>query len=275
MKTSSGRRVKKRYLVARDGTIPKTSRTKKSKSGRKASKRKSSKGKTLRPQRTAARNARSIMSRITGTSTDGDDEVDSEGDSSNSESFSQDSSTQNSETERHLENVKLKSIKKEQESEGIVWSHELPKTQSDTLNRKRLVLKFSLRDSRKPAASEATRLNTGNQINVPDPSSGPSGAFDENKNDCTKDPGLTTADVELSEHDRIDLEDTRQSLNTEDHLEKFLGEKDNKIRWGEVKIRTSKRSRSGDLVPSDVPNGNRITAVNRYVKYRMNWNFYS
>ncbi|TYI19207.1 hypothetical protein ES332_A07G149200v1 [Gossypium tomentosum] len=263
LKTSSGRRVKKRYLVERDGTILKTSKTKKSKSGRKASKRKSSKGKTLRPQRTAARNARSIMSRITGTSTDGDDEVDSEGDSSNSESLSQDSSSSNSETERHLENVKLKSIKKEQKSEGVVWSHELPKSQSDTVNRKRLVLKFSLRDSRKPGASEATRLNTGNHINIPDPSSGSSGAFDENKNDRTKDPGLTTADVELSEHDRIDLEDTRQSLNTEDHLEKFVGEKDNKIRWGEVKVRTSKRSRSGDLLPSDVPNGNRIIAVNR------------
>ncbi|TYI63611.1 hypothetical protein E1A91_D09G030100v1 [Gossypium mustelinum] len=73
---------------------------------------------------------------------DGDDEVDSEGDSSNSESLSQDSSTSNSETERHLENVKLKSMKKEQESEGIVWSHELLKSQSDAVNRNRLVLKF-------------------------------------------------------------------------------------------------------------------------------------
>ncbi|GMJ01027.1 hypothetical protein like AT5G49430 [Hibiscus trionum] len=265
LKTSSRRRVKKRYLDGRDGTIPRNSRTKKSKSGRKTSKRKSSKGKTLRPQRAqrvAARNARSMMSRITGTSTDGDD-VDSEGDSSNSDS-SQDSSTQNSETERNLETVKLKSIEKEQESGGIVWSHELPKSQSDTVNRKRLVLKFSLRDSKKPGASEATRLNTCNQINILDPSSsGPPGAFDENRNDCTKDPGLTTADVELSEHDTIDLEDTMQTVNTEDHLDEFVGDKDNKIRWGEVKIRTSKRSRSGDLVPADVPYENRITALNR------------
>ncbi|KAK8636104.1 hypothetical protein V6N13_004814 [Hibiscus sabdariffa] len=266
LKTSSRRRVKKRHLEGRDGTIPRNNRTKKSKSGRKTSKRKSSKGKTLRPQRAqrvAARNARSMMSRITGTSTDGE-EVDSEGDSSNSDSVSQDSSTQNSETERSLETVKLKSVAKEQESEGIVWSHEPPKSQSDTVNRKRLVLKFSLRDSKKLGASEVTRLNTCNQINILDPSlSGPPGAFDENSNDCTKDPGLTTADVELSEHDRIDLEDTRQTVNNEEHLEKFVGDKDNKIRWGEVKIRTSKRSRSGDLVPADVPYENRITALNR------------
>ncbi|KAE8676675.1 protein PROLIFERA-like isoform X1 [Hibiscus syriacus] len=265
-KTSSRRRVKKRYLDERDGTIPRSSRTKKSKSGRKASKRKSSKAKTVRPQRAqrvAARNARSMMSRITVTSTDGD-EVDSVGDSLNSESVSQDSSSQNSETERNLETVKLKSIEKDQESEGIVWSHELPKSQSDTVNRKRLVLKFSLRDSRKPGASEATRLNTCNQINVPGPSlSGPSVAFDENINDCLKDPGLTTADVELSEHDRVDLEGTRQTVNTEDHLEKFVGDKDNKIRWEEVKIRTSKRSRSGDLVPTNVHYENRITSLNR------------
>ncbi|KAE8696992.1 protein PROLIFERA-like isoform X1 [Hibiscus syriacus] len=266
LKTSSRKRVKKRYLDERDGTIPRSSRSNKSKSGRKASKRKSSKGKTLRPQRAqrvAARNARSMMSRITVTSTDVD-EMDSEGDSSNSESVSKDSSSENSETERNLETVKLKFIEKDQESEDIVWSHELPKLQPDTVNRKRLVLKFSLRDSRNPGASEATRLNTCNQINILDPSlAGPSVTFDENINNYMKDPGLTTADVELSEHDRVDLEDPRQTVNTDDHLEKFVGDKDNKIRWGEVKIRTSKRSRSGDLVTIDVPYENRITALNR------------
>ncbi|XWS76643.1 hypothetical protein CRYUN_Cryun01aG0194900 [Craigia yunnanensis] len=262
LKTSSGRRVKKRYLDERDGSISGTSRIKKSKSGKKASKRKSSKGKSLRPQRVAARNARSMMSRITGTSTDGDDEVDSEGDSSNIESSSQDSSTENSEIERNLENEQLKSMNKEQESEDVVWSHELPKSQSNIVNRKRLVLKFSLRDSRKPDAPEASRVNSGNQINLLDHSPGPPGTFDENGNAYTKVTDIPTADVELSDHNRIDLEDTRQPINTEDHLEKFVGDKENKIRWGEVKIRTSKRSRSGDLVPTDVLNENRITAVN-------------
>ncbi|XVF72736.1 hypothetical protein PTKIN_Ptkin12aG0144300 [Pterospermum kingtungense] len=263
LKTSSVRRAKKRYLDERDGSTSGTSRTKKSKSVRKASKRKSSKGKSLRPQRVAARNARSMMSRITGTSTDGDDEVDSEGDSSSdSESLSHDSSTENSEFERNLDNVQLKPMKKEQESEDVVWSHELPEPQSNIVNRKRLVLKFSLRDSKKPDASEATGLNSSNQINLVDHSSGPPGTFDENGIVCTKDLGVPTADVELSDHNRIDLENTRQSINTEDHLEKFVGDEDNQIRWGEVKIRTSKRSRSGDLVPTDVLNENRITAVN-------------
>ncbi|XVF22103.1 hypothetical protein REPUB_Repub12eG0145000 [Reevesia pubescens] len=262
LKTSSGKRVKKRYLDVRDGSISRTSRSKKSKSGRKASKRKSSKGNSLRPQRLAACNARSMMSRINGTSTDGDDEVDSEGDSSNSESLSQDSSAESSEIHRNLENVQLKSMKKEQESEDVVWFHELPESQSHTVNRKRLVLKFSLRDSRKPDAPEATGLNSGNQINLLDHSSGPPGTFDENGNACIKDPGLPAADVELSDHNMIDLDDTRPSINTEDCLEKFVGDKENKMRWGEVKIRTSKRSRSGDLVPTDVPNENRITAVN-------------
>ncbi|XP_022770831.1 bromodomain and WD repeat-containing protein 3 isoform X2 [Durio zibethinus] len=259
LKTSSGRRVKKRYLDERDGYISGTRRTKKSKSGRKASKRKSSKGKPLRPQRVAARNARSMMSRITGTSTDGDDEVDSEGDSCNSESLSQDSSTENSEIERNLENVQLKSMKKEQESEDLVWLHKLPESQSNIVNRKRLVLKFSLRDSRKPDAP-ASRLNSGNQINLLDHSSGPPGNFDGNT--CSKDPGAPAADMELSDHNRIDLEDTSQSINTGDHLEKLVGDMENKIRWGEVKIQTSKHSSSGDLMPTDVLNENRISAVN-------------
>ncbi|KAE8662404.1 putative dimethyladenosine transferase [Hibiscus syriacus] len=82
--------------------LPRNVLQKMNRGGRKASKRKSSKGKTLRPPRVAAGNARSLMSRITGTSTDGD-EVDSEGYSSNTESVSQDSSTQNSETERKTE----------------------------------------------------------------------------------------------------------------------------------------------------------------------------
>ncbi|XVE73427.1 hypothetical protein DITRI_Ditri11bG0117100 [Diplodiscus trichospermus] len=259
LKTSSGRRVKKRYLDERDSSISGTSRTKKSKSGRKPSKRKSSKGKSTRPQRVAARNARSMMSRISGTSTDGDDEVDSEGDSSSGESLSQDSSTEKSEIERSLENVQLKSMKREQESKHIGGSHE---PQSNIVNRKRLVLKFSLRDSRKPDALEATRLNSGNRIKLLDHSSGTPGNFYENGNACTEDPCIPAADVELSDHSKIGLEETRQSINAEHHLEKLVGDSENKIRWGEVKIRTSKRSRSEDLVSTDVLNGSSITAIN-------------
>ncbi|XP_007051094.2 PREDICTED: bromodomain and WD repeat-containing protein 3 isoform X1 [Theobroma cacao] len=265
VKTSSGRRVKKRCLDEHDGSISGNNRTKNSKSGRKASKKKSSKSKSLRPQRVAAQNARSMMSRITGTSTDGEDEVDLEGDSSNSESFSEDSSIESSDIERNLESIQLMSMKKEQESEDVAWSHELPKSQSNVVNRKRLVLKFSLRDSKKPEAPEATRfLNSDNQINLLD-HSGPEGTFDENGNACIKHPGLSCADVELLDHDRIGLADTRQAINTGDYLEEFVGDKENKenkIRWGEVKIRTSMRSRSGDMMPTDVHNENRISTVN-------------
>ncbi|OMO82129.1 hypothetical protein COLO4_23236 [Corchorus olitorius] len=257
LKTSSGRRVKKRYLDERDGSISGTNRTKKSKSSRKASKRKSSKAKSLRPQRVAARNARSMMSRITGTSTDGEDEVDLVGDSSDSESLSQDSSSGSSDIERNLANVPLKSIKKE-DSEDVVWSHELSESQSNPVNRKRLVLKFSLRDSKKP---EAARLNGDNQINLLD-HSGHTGTFDENEI-ATKEPSLSSADVELSNHNRIDAAATRQATITEDYLEEFVGAKENKIRWGEVKIRTSKRSRSGDLLPTDVHSENKIAAVKK------------
>ncbi|KAK2649656.1 hypothetical protein Ddye_017145 [Dipteronia dyeriana] len=253
LKNWSGRRVKKRNLDERDGSVFGSNRTKKSKSIQKPSKRKSSKAKSLRPQRVAARNARTMFSRITGTSTGEDDSEESEYDSSNSDSVLQDSLIESREADRNLQNMQQKFRKGEQQaivdSEYMAKPTELHESQLTNGNRKRLVLKFSLRDLKKPLPVEDTGLNDDDQAKLVYPSSRPpEETTGERKIDVnSKDPGSSSADgidAELSRNqDIIDLTDVRQANGHDGHLEESA-DNENKIGWGEIKTGTSKHSSS-------------------------------
>ena len=279
MKTSSGRRVRKRNLDERDGSASGSNRTKKSKNSQKALKKKSSKAKLLRPQRVAARNARSMFSRITGTST-GEDDSDSEYNSSNSDTVLQDSHVQSKEDDRNLQNMQQQHKREEEqtivESEFMGKPLELLESQSDTGNRKRLVLKLSLRDHKKALSLEDTRVKGDDMAKLPQSSSGPPQGTTERKIDLSlKEPGSSSAsggiDVGLSQkHNRIVFADGSQDEKYDSQLEESAGGMENKTRWAEVKIRTSKRSSSSGVLPPpdanfDVHNDS-IGDVNRYVK---------
>lgn len=279
LKTSSGRRVRKRNLDERDGSASGSNRTKKSKNSQKALKKKSSKAKLLRPQRVAARNARSMFSRITGTST-GEDDSDSEYNSSNSDTVLQDSHVQSKEDDRNLQNMQQQHKREEEqtivESEFMGKPLELLESQSDTGNRKRLVLKLSLRDHKKALSLEDTRVKGDDMAKLPQSSSGPPQGTTERKIDLSlKEPGSSSAgsgiDVGLSQkHNRIVFADGSQDEKYDSQLEESAGDMENKTRWAEVKIRTSKRSSSsGVLLPPDANfdvHNDSIGDVNRCVK---------
>lgn len=279
LKTSSGRRVRKRNLDERDGSASGSNRTKKSKNSQKALKKKSSKAKLLRPQRVAARNARSMFSRITGTST-GEDDSDSEYNSSNSDTVLQDSHVQSKEDDRNLQNMQQQHKREEEqtivESEFMGKPLELLESQSDTGNRKRLVLKLSLRDHKKALSLEDTRVKGDDMAKLPQSSSGPPQGTTERKIDLSlKELGSSSAgggiDVGLSQkHNRIVFADGSQDEKYDSQLEESAGDMENKTRWAEVKIRTSKRSSSsGVLLPPDANfdvHNDSIGDVNRCVK---------
>lgn len=279
LKTSSGRRVRKRNLDERDGSASGSNRTKKSKNSQKALKKKSSKAKLLRPQRVAARNARSMFSRITGTST-GEDDSDSEYNSSNSDTVLQDSHVQSKEDDRNLQNMQQQHKREEEqtivESEFMGKPLEHLESQSDTGNRKRLVLKLSLRDHKKALSLEDTRVKGDDMAKLPQSSSGPPQGTTERKIDLSlKEPGSSSAgsgiDVGLSQkHNRIVFADGSQDEKYDSQLEESAGDMENKTRWAEVKIRTSKRSSSsGVLLPPDANfdvHNDSIGDVNRCVK---------
>lgn len=279
LKTSSGRRVRKRNLDECDGSASGSNRTKKSKNSHKVLKKKSSKAKFLRPQRVAARNARSMFSRITGTST-GEDDSDSEYNSSNSDTVLQDSPVQSKEDDRNLWSMQQQRKREEEqtivESEFMGKSLELPESQSDIRTRKRLVLKLSLRDHKKRPSLEDTRVNGDDMAKLLQSSSGLPQATTDRKIDLRlKEPGSSSAgggiDVGLSQkHNRIVFVDGSQAEKYDSQLEESAGDVENKTRWAEVKIRTSKcSSSSGVLLPTDSKfdvNNDSVGDINRYVK---------
>ncbi|KAF2304775.1 hypothetical protein GH714_037926 [Hevea brasiliensis] len=191
---SFGRHVKKRNLNERDGLISGSNGAKKLKNGRKVSKGKSSK--SSRPQRIAARNALNMFSRITGTSTDEDVEDESEDDTS--------------------------SIKPQ----------ELPDSQPNAGNRKKLVLKLSLRGSKKPVSPEDRMLNVKRQVNHMN--LGPWPLPETEINLSSKDPGSSSShwfDVDLSQNQNNHVTGIGNPEKVEDDMEGSSHDNGSKIRW--------------------------------------------
>ncbi|KAF3456326.1 hypothetical protein FNV43_RR00976 [Rhamnella rubrinervis] len=247
--TSSGRRVKRRNLDECDGNLIKN-RNRKSRNGRKASGRKSSTSKSLRPQRAAARNALTLFSKITGTSTDVEDEDCLEIDTSESESMLHDSNVESDGSDKYLQNEQRKHLKGKEisldESEDIVkpQGHEFHLNGG---NRKRLVLKLPLRDSNKNVAQENTTYKGDNQVDLVGSSSKvPQGTIEGNgnftKSLCSPEDAICST-VEKMGGVHLDKVSDQLSLSE--------GCKYVKISWGGARARTSKRLRLGEVTPSD------------------------
>ncbi|XP_048336119.2 uncharacterized protein LOC107406056 isoform X1 [Ziziphus jujuba] len=261
MVTSSGRRIKKRILDEPDGTVSGSTKSKKAKTGHKVLKRKSKKAKMSRPQRVAARNARSMLSQFTGTSTDGgdedEDEDDSEYDSSENESVQQDLNIQSNESDMSLQNMCQSQTRNEElslhESKDVA-KLPLSVTQSNVGNKLKLVLKLPRRDSKKQEPLEDTKTECDSQADFLNPISQTTAKEKRIDGSLSSSPSLfaDVSDVELSEyHNRTELTDAVPPENVVDHMEASAGKMENKIRWGEVKMRTSKRSRLGDCISVD------------------------
>lgn len=231
--TSSGRRVKRRNMDEYEGDTVRSSRSRKSKSGHKPPKKKSA-SKSLRPQRAAARNARNWISSFKGKSTDGEDEYESGGDCSESESTLQDSDIESDEYERSLQNRNKHSKGKEvylDETEEITRSLDVPESRVDAGSRKKLILKFSLKNPNKIDPPSNTTLTCSNMADVASSSS--------------------RSPKEVIETSQNLMRSERQFGNTDGHSDLTEVYTNGNIRWGGSRIRSSKRMRFGDTMPSD------------------------
>ncbi|KAG5240283.1 hypothetical protein IMY05_008G0088200 [Salix suchowensis] len=248
--TSSGRRVKRKNLDECDGNSIRSDRARKLRIGRKASKKKSSTSKALRPQRAAARNARSLFSKITGTATDGEDEDGSEGDLSETESGMQDSIIESDESNRSLHNEGKRNLKGKdilEESEDFAESCEPTESHMNTINRRRLVFKLPVRDSIKNVFPESGIHKCDNQVDLVGSSSKvPHEATEVNGiPTSSQDPGYFSGDAHCGR-----MDGGRRAQIDHYPLDLSEGYKKGDIRWGGVKARTSKRHRLGESISS-------------------------
>ncbi|KAL2507578.1 WD40/YVTN repeat-like-containing domain [Forsythia ovata] len=266
--TSSGRRLKKRISDEQDGTSSRSKRYRKSKNGgRTTSRRKSPKSKSLRPQRVAARNATNIFSQITTTSTDGEEEDGSAGDSSYSESSFEGSAIQRQVLIDNLHNKQRKYSDSEkissERSEDVVKPLKQPDSLSSVEKKKKLVLKFSLRDPKSPIYPENIRKQLNGKEDVAPSTSRPCGENPEKNQIYLRSGDLGSsstnmADKELSEkYNRSHLRETEELAKADNNLKASTGCDNASVSWGKFKVRTSKGVQLGDLVSSDA-NGARV-----------------
>lgn len=238
--TSSGRRVKKRNLEWSEVDTVGSNRSVKHRNGKK--KKKSSKSKGVRPRRKAARNALTLFSRITGASTDGEEEDYSSGSySSESESGGLDSLLQSEDSDESLQHEQTKLLKGKEivtmdRSEDAIMGQQ---ESSDILvkpgNRRRLILKLPFRDSNKQIPPEPVNHESPLEVQ-----------------DSRKDPmegqlnGASCSSVQIREREHV------EKAKAENCLDWTKGYTNGKIKWGGVKARSMKRPRiaeAASLVP--------------------------
>ncbi|XP_073135794.1 uncharacterized protein [Henckelia pumila] len=266
--TSSGRRVKKKILDEGDDSLIRNNRARKSKNGRKTSKKKSS-SKSSRPQRAAARNALNLFSRITGTSTDGDVK-DWDENSSESESTLQDSSFTTEESEASLQNEwdehsKGKEISLDP-SVDVDHPYPYPESHSNSVGKKRLIIKFPNRDASKvaPQQNNGLKIEDSQRALVVSSCRAPLGIDEMSRNySQDEDCGVCEADGDL-----------RKPAMTDNCLDYLGGCKDGSIRWGGVKARTSKRLKIGEILPAGLHAGSG-SALDQHVTAERIWNDHS
>ncbi|KAK3020599.1 hypothetical protein RJ639_046949, partial [Escallonia herrerae] len=228
--TSSGRRVKRRNTDMCDGGSSRSERRKRSRGDLKSFKRKA---KSLRPQRVAARNSFTLFSGISEACTDEEDEACSQGDTSESESSLDCLSILENQIDDNWESALQQYSKGEDDSEYVVKPPGQLETQTDREKKRRLVLKFSLCNSKKSMPLESTLLQLDTNADLA----------------CSSSKSYEEA-VELpSNHNKSKCRESEGFKRVEDDLETSEGYGEPKIRWGEVKVRTSKRIISGDLMP--------------------------
>ncbi|XP_059659393.1 uncharacterized protein LOC132306154 isoform X2 [Cornus florida] len=286
--TSSGRHVRRRNLDGNDGTSSGSKRTKKSNKGRKTLKGNSSKAKSLRSQRLSARNALNFVSHITEASSDEEDEGGLETDSSESELMVEDSNVQSHEHDINLQNVQEIYSKAEQASLDSEHTAKPPKfleSQTNVESRKRLVIKFSLHNSKKSVPSaENTQTQCHNQADLALSSrltlETPKKTWIKLSSEDSESSSPNAVDVELSANHNINNSCDGEHAKVEDQLEKSADYRHQKIRWGEVKIRSSKQMKSEDHMTTDGSTGfngsfdvhyGNTNDVNDYVKPGMGY----
>ncbi|KAG8063674.1 hypothetical protein GUJ93_ZPchr0003g16859 [Zizania palustris] len=237
--TSSGRRVKKRNFDERDGpTVSRPHRGRKSRNGRSSKQKKSPKSKGLRPQRRAARNALSFLSKI-GASTE-EDEDDSESSLSDSEL-----NTESTEAEQTAWNGQLRFGRESNshyDSEDVTQPSQFTETHGNTGSNRRLVLRIPRRDLKVQFTSENRKIECSTQDKEV--------AFAPNNDEAvetklTFEPGSSSVlKPELST-------DEVQTEISDPHDVSALHNNDT-IKWGEVKVRSSKRYKFGDSSVGEV-----------------------
>ncbi|XP_062108774.1 uncharacterized protein LOC133819520 [Humulus lupulus] len=251
--TSSGRRVKRRNFDESDGNPPRKNKTRKLKSGRKGSRKKSPKSKSSRPRRAAAKNALTLFSKITGTSTDGEDEDDSGVDTSESESILQDSNIESDGSDKYLQNEQMKHRKGKEislDDSDLVKFPKVPEFQINAGNRTKLVLKLPQRESNRLLAREKIVFKCGNHGDLVGPSSRVSQETIEmngnymNSQDSSYDPGNCAGRNTIEGSDRVPGDKVDLLNLSEDY-------KNGKIRWVGARARTSKRLRFGEPAPAN------------------------
>lgn len=236
--TSSGRRVKRRNFDECDDSSHRIVENRKARNGRKWSKKKSSKA--SRPQRAAARNALTLFSKIKGCAPD-QDEYNSEGDSSGSESMLEDSNFEDEESDKVVPDERAKNLKGKEvivdESEDVPSSEEFPASREDAWNRKRLVLKFPVRDSNRGLFSGNPIPTSGNLTDLVGSSSSTSGG---------------PVEVDGKDLMQLDVNKLYGNANLRDGYDRlgWLGGYGNgSMKWGGVRARTNKRIKLSEVPP--------------------------
>ncbi|KAI3968727.1 hypothetical protein MKX01_028877 [Papaver californicum] len=241
--TSSGRHIKRRNLDERDGTLPRSNISKKSRTGRKVKGRKSSRSKSLRPQRHSARSFTHKVLKWIATSTDDEENVGSESGSLESESVPPDSNIESNESDGSLNQRHSKG-----KATMFDESENVPKTfvpAESQVTRRRLVLKLPARDSKRPISMENSKLDCGRPVAVLGSSSkAPQAITGEYIQDQWTSSRNMIDSLQQSCGD-IGVRLPGEPEKVEDQLDLSAGYKG----WGEVKARSTKRFRSGDAFP--------------------------
>ncbi|CAL9069102.1 unnamed protein product [Musa banksii] len=241
--TSSGRRVKRRNLDEHDGaTVSRAHRLGRSRNGH-LTRKKSIKSEPLRPQRIAKTNALTFFSKITGGSTDGEDEDEPDSSSSESESAFPDSNIQSIESERSMLNNQLNHSKDNRDlrdgCEGAVKPSQTIETQTNLISKRRLVLKLPPREPRTVVSGYA-------------------------RPECHKQDGalvsLPVTNPDVTNLNRTNGSETAHLIRqteTSSHNNSSADRQHSTIKWGEVKQRSSKRPKLGDMATDVWPVANR------------------
>lgn len=226
-----------------DGNTVRSRKIRKSKNWRKDLKRKSFKSKSFRPQRAAARNALTLFSKITRTSTDMEDDNVSEGEPE-SESTQPDSIMDSDGSDKYFQNELTKHIKGKEisldESENRAKPHAFD---TNSGNKKSLILKLPRQDSNKHVDRVSTLLRCDNQAELVGPSEVHLEAYEANVNHVGfKDPKCSLEDAKWN----VVHGPREVSLDiVHDHL------RDGKIKWGMVRARSFKRQKLTKIKPFD------------------------
>lgn len=195
-----------------------------------------------------------MLSQNPGTSTDGEED-DWEADSSDSEPQQKKFHSQSNECDGSFQNMQEIHNKEKpypHEFHDIANPLAIPESQSN-VKRKKLVLKLPLRrDSKKQEAVQDSSSSRYHEVSQ-----------DNKINNSSVDAASSLADaldVQFSGNlTRNEFTDPSQTVQAGNPLEESSCDRENKIRWGEVKTRTPKRARSGDPKPMDPATGSLVS----------------